>query len=233
MKTLLASCAVVALMASPAIAQSTIDPANPDTIPTEPQASEVVDPMSEFQPQVETLPEELPAEPDMAEQTPPMMPDAEPVMEAEADLPQEDETYAETEAEPVVTVEMADADVALEATVTEAELPEEYSTDDLNAVMLAKVNEVSTEIAALDAEADVWVTADGSPVDPSYAPEGQGDMDVTGGEDAYGVETETYMETETYEADPSTTPETGMDMPEDGTDMEDSLTNENPASSDY
>lgn len=227
MKTLLASCAVVALMASPAIAQSTIDPATPDTIPAEPQASDVVDPMSEFEPQTETLPEELPAEPDMAEETPPMMPDAEPVMEAEADLPQEDETYAETESEPVVTAEMADADVSLEAAVTEAELPEEYSTDDLNAVMLAKVNEVSTEIETLDAEADVWVTADGSPVDPAYAPEGQGDIDVTAEEDAYGTDFETY------DAEPSMAPESDMDMPEDDMDMDNSLTNENPASSDY
>lgn len=233
MKKLLASCAVVALMASPAIAQSTIDPANPDTIPAEPQATDVVDPMSEFQPQTETLPEALPAEPDMAEETAPMMPDAEPVMEAEADLPQEDETYAEAEAEPVVTVEMADADVALEATVDEAELPEEYSTDDLNAVMLAKVNEVSTEIATLDAEADVWVTADGSPVDPAYAPEGQGDMDVAGEQDTFTTDSETYMETETYEAEPSMTPESGLNMPEDEMDMDGSLTNENPASSDY
>ena len=232
MKTLLASCAVAALMASPAIAQSTIDPATPDTIPVEPQASDIVDPMLEFQPQTETLPEELPAEPDMAEETPPVMPDAAPVMEAEADSLQEDESYAETGADPVVTVEMADADVSLEATVAEAELPEGYSTDDLNAVMLARVNEVSNRIATLDAEADVWVTADGAPVDPSYAPEGQGDIDVMGEEDAYGLETATSMETGIWDAEPSMTPESDMDIPEDGMDIDGSLTNENPASSD-
>lgn len=225
MKTLLASCAVVALMASPAFAQSTIDPQVPDSIPADPTMPEASDPMTEFEPQTEALPEELPPEPDMAEEIPPMTPDAEPTMQA--DVPQEDETYAEFDSEPVVTAEMANADVSLEASVDEAELPEEYSTDDLNAVMLAKVNEVSTEIEALDAEADVWVTADGSAVDPTYAQEGQGDMDYTAEEDSFVTpESDTSLETETYESETFMTPENDV-MMEDETSMED------PASTDY
>jgi len=215
MKTLLASCAVVALMASPAFAQSTIDPQVPDSIPADPTMPEASDPMSEFEPQTDALPEELP----------PVMPDAEPTMQA--DVPQEDETYADFDSEPVVTAEMADADVSLEASVEEAELPEEYSTDDLNAVMLAKVNEVSTEIQALDAEADVWVTADGSAVDPAYAQEGQGDMDYTSeGDSSMTPEADTSLETETYESETYMTPENETQT--DGT-----LRNDNPASSDY
>lgn len=225
MKTLLASCAVVALMASPAFAQSTIDPQVPDSIPADPTMPEASDPMTEFEPQTEALPEELPPEPDMAEQEPPMTPDAEPTMQA--DVPQEDETYAEFDSEPVVTAEMANADVSLEASVDEAELPEEYSTDDLNAVMLAKVNQVSTEIESLDAEADVWVTADGSAVDPTYAQEGQGDMDYTAEEDSFVTpEADVSMETETYESETFMTPENDV-MMEDETSMED------PASTDY
>lgn len=225
MKTLLASCAVVALMASPAFAQSTIDPQVPDSIPADPTMPEASDPMTEFEPQTEALPEELPPEPDMAEQEPPMTPDAEPTMQA--DVPQEDETYAEFDSEPVLTAEMANADVSLEASVDEAELPEEYSTDDLNAVMLAKVNQVSTEIESLDAEADVWVTADGSAVDPTYAQEGQGDMDYTAEEDSFVTpEADVSMETETYESETFMTPENDV-MMEDETSMED------PASTDY
>lgn len=225
MKTLLASCAVVALMASPAFAQSTIDPQVPDSIPADPTMPEASDPMSEFEPQTEALPEELPPEPDMAEEIPPVMPDAEPTMQA--DVPPEDETYADFDSEPVVTAEIADADVSLEASVDEAELPEEYSTDDLNSVMLAKVNEVSTEIQALDAEADVWVTADGSAVDPAYAQEGQGDMDYTSEDDTFMTpEADTSLETETYES------ETYLPT-EDETQMDGTLRNDNPASSDY
>lgn len=225
MKTLLASCAAVALMASPAFAQSTIDPQVPDSIPADPTMPEASDPMTEFEPQTEALPQELPAEPDMAEQEPPMTPDAEPTMQA--DVPQEDETYAEFDSEPVVTAQMGDADVSLEASVSEAELPEEYSTDDLNAVMLAKVNEVGTEIEALDAEADVWVTADGSAVDPTYAQEGQGDMDYTAEEDSFVTpEADVSMETETYESETFITPENDV-MMEDETSMDD------PASTDY
>lgn len=225
MKTLLASCAAVALMASPAFAQSTIDPQVPDSIPADPTMPEASDPMTEFEPQTEALPEELPPEPDMAEQEPPMTPDAEPTMQA--DVPQEDETYAEFDSEPVLTAEMANADVSLEASVDEAELPEEYSTDDLNAVMLAKVNQVSTEIESLDAEADVWVTADGSAVDPTYAQEGQGDMDYTAEEDSFVTpEADVSMETETYESETFITPENDV-MMEDETSMDD------PASTDY
>ncbi|WP_157532814.1 hypothetical protein [Hyphomonas polymorpha] len=226
MKTLLASCAAVALMASPAFAQSTIDPQVPDSIPADPTMPEASDPMSEFEPQTEALPEELPPEPDMAEEVPPVTPDAEPTMQA--DVPQEDDqNYADFDSEPVVTAEIGDADVSLEASVDEAELPEDYSTDDLNSVMLAKVNDVSTEIEALDAEADVWVTADGSAVDPAYAPEGQGDMDYTAEEDSFVTpEAGTSLETETYESETYMTPENDM-MMEDETSIED------PAATDY
>ena len=234
MKKLLASCAVVALMAAPALAQSTTDPTNPDTVPVEPTIEQPTDDLIIMEPQTEVLPEELPPEPDMAEEVAPPTPDAEPMMEAEAEVEAQDESYAETEEDEIVaeteddgsyadaeadtmtTADVVVPEVALEASVEEGDLPEEYSTDDLNAMMLAKVNTVGSEINELDAEADVWVTADGAPVDPSYAPEGQGDLEmmtedeapVTEGEDYTAPETEIVPETEmTPEADTFIEPE--------------------------
>lgn len=214
MKKLLASAAVVALLASPAIAQSTIDPATPDSIPTEPTTPQAENPMNDFMPQTEPLPAELPPEPDMAEEVPAPTPDAEPTMQAEVE-PEEDylaeteddATFAETEdnfsvaeaeaeAETTMTADVVAPDVALEASVSESDLPEEYSTDDLNARMLAAVNTIGTEISELDAQADVWVTADGSAVDPTYAPEGQGDLEVMS-EEAPATDSMDYMNTET------------------------------------
>lgn len=168
MKTLLASCAVVALMAAPAFAQSTVDPQMPDVIPVEPEVAEPIDPAL-IEPQTDVLPEELPADPTLAEETSPPVPEGEAVDRAEA------ETEAETEA--AVTTEFAGQPVALEAEVNEAGLPDEYSTDDLNSAMLAEVNEVATEIASLDAEADVWVS-EGAEAGAVYAPEGQGDVET-------------------------------------------------------
>lgn len=162
MKTLLASCAVVALMAAPAFAQSTVDPQMPDVIPVEPEVAEPIDPTL-IEPQTDVLPEELPADPTLAEETAPPVPEGEAV------------DRAETEA--AVTTEFAGQPVALEAQVNEASLPDEYSTDDLNSAMLAEVNEVATEIASLDAEADVWVS-EGSEAGTVYAPEGQGDIET-------------------------------------------------------
>ena len=219
MKKLFASCAVVALMAAPALAQSTTDPTMPDTVPVEPQMEQTVDEPDMFEPQVEALPEELPPEPDMAEEAMTPTPDAEPMMEAEAT--ENDEIFAE--AEPTVTAEMAPAEGTLEASVDEAQLPEEYSTDDLNAMMLAQVNSVGNEISELDREADVWVSADGAPVDPSYAPEGQGDMEVT-------TEEETPV-TENYED--MAPEESGMAMePETDPMTDDEWTTNNPLSPD-
>lgn len=222
MKKLLASCAVAALMAAPALAQSTIDPTTPDSIPVEPMTSETTDPMDEFQPQTEVLPEELPPEPDMAEEVAPPTPGTDPVRQA--DVEQEDDTFAETEsdnsfaeaeADTVVTADVVAPDVALEASLSEADLPEEYSTEDLNAQMLAAVNTVGAEISELDAQADVWVTADGSPVDPSYAPEGQGDMDIMN-EDVPVTDGEDYMTPQTDAPDSSSFIEPGIDpVPED------------------
>lgn len=213
MKKLLASAAVVALLASPAIAQSTIDPTTPDSIPTEPMTPQAENPMDDFMPQTEPLPEALPPEPDMAEEVPAPTPDAQPTMQAEVEPEQDylaetedDATFAETEdnfsvaeteaeAETTMTAEVVAPDVALEASVSEGDLPEEYSTDDLNARMLAAVNTIGTEISELDAQADVWVTADGSPVDPAYAPEGQGDIDVMS-QDAPATDSMDYMNPE-------------------------------------
>lgn len=245
MKTLLASCAVVALMAAPALAQSTIDPTTPDTVPVEPTVEQPADDMVIMEPQTEVLPEELPPEPDMAEEVASPTPDAEPMMEAEAEVEAQDESYAETEddssyadaeADTMTTADVVAPEVALEASVEEADLPEEYSTDDLNAMMLAKVNTVGSEINELDAEADVWVTADGAPVDPSYAPEGQGDLEVMTEEEAPVTEGEDYMmtpETEmTPEADtfiePEVDPMTGDEMMD-----ENSVTPDMPSDTDY
>ncbi|PKP81791.1 MAG: hypothetical protein CVT79_08530 [Alphaproteobacteria bacterium HGW-Alphaproteobacteria-18] len=241
MKKLLASCAVVALMASPAIAQSTIDPTSPDAIPVEPMVSETTDPMDEFQPQTDVLPGELPPEPDMAEEIAPPTPGIDPVMQAEAE--QEDDSFAETEsdtsfaeaeaeADAVVTAEVVAPDVALEASLSEGDLPEEYSTEDLNAQMLAAVNTVGAEISELDAQADVWVTADGSPVDPAYAQEGQGDMDVVS-EEAPVTDGEYYMTPEADDPDSSTFIEPGLDPVPDDTWNENPVSPEDPSATEY
>lgn len=241
MKKLLASCAVVALMAAPALAQSTIDPTTPDSIPVEPMISETTNPMDEFQPQTEVLPEEFSPEPDMAEEIAPPTPGVDPVMQAEAE--QEDESFAETqsdnsfadaEADMVVTAEVVAPDVALEASVSEAELPEEYSTDDLNAKMLAAVNTIGTEISELDAQADVWVTADGSPVDPTYAPEGQGDMDIMSEEEAPVTDGEVYMTPQAEAPGSSTFIEPGLDpVPEDTWNNEAPVSSEDAPETEY
>ena len=242
MKKLLASCAVVALMGAPAFAQSTVDPTNPDMVPVDPQVEQMPEETDMLQPQTEVLPEELPSEPDMAEETPPSVPDAEPTLEAE--MTDEEETLAETESEPVVTAEMAPEEPALEASVNESDLPEEYSTDDLNAMMLAQVNTAGSEIAQLDAEADVWVSADGAPVDPSYAPEGQGDMETTLEDDMNVTPESDYITTPEPEADEYVTPEPGTPeadnwaeeqpvMPEEEAPVDNTLTNDNPADTDY
>lgn len=242
MKKLLASCAVVALMGAPAFAQSTIDSTTPDMVPVDPQVEQMPEETDMLQPQTDVLPEELPPEPVMAEETPPPVPDAEPTLEAE--MTDEEETLAETESEPVVTAEMAPEEPALEASVNEADLPEEYSTDDLNAMMLAQVNTAGSEIAQLDAEADVWVSADGSPVDPSYAPEGQGDMETTLEDDMNVTPESDYITTPEPEADEYVTPEPGTPeadswteeqpfMPEEEELGDNPLTNDNPAATDY
>lgn len=172
MKTLLASCAAVALMAAPALAQSTIDPATPDSIPVEPQVEQTLDQDDMIQPETDVLP----PEPAMMEDQMPS-PDAGMVAETEADVDVATEETAMDNSEPMVTAEMAPEEGSLDAEVAEAELPEEYSTDDLNAVMLAKVNTVGTEIASMDSRVDVWVS-EGSSVDGLYVPEGQGDIDA-------------------------------------------------------
>lgn len=243
MKKLLASCAVVALMAAPAIAQSTIDPATPDMVPVDPQVQQMPEETDMLQPQTDVLPEALPPEPDMAEEVPPPVPDAEPALDAE--LTEEDESLlAETESEPKMTVEMAPGEPALEAAVNQTDLPEAYSTDDLNAMMLAQVNTAGAEIAALDSQADIWVSADGSPVDPSYAPEGQGDMETTTEDESYVTPETDYITTTEPEADDYVTPEPGTPeadswtqeqpvMPEEEAPVDNTLTNDNPANTDY
>ncbi|MFN4185475.1 MAG: hypothetical protein ACK4M6_11865 [Hyphomonas sp.] len=241
MKKLLASCAVVALMAAPALAQSTIDPTTPDAIPVEPMTTETTDPMNEFQPQTEVLPQELPPEPDMAEEVAPPTPGVDATMQAEAEA--EDESFAETEdnasfadaeADMTVTAEVVAPEVALEASVSEADLPEEYSTDDLNANMLAAVNTVGTEITELDAQADVWVTADGSPVDPTYAPEGQGDLDIMSEEEAPVTDGEVYMTPEAEAPESSSFIEPGLDpVPEDTWNNEAPVSSEDAPETEY
>ena len=243
MKKLLASCAVVALMAAPALAQSTIDPTTPDMVPVDPQVQQMPEETDMLQPQTEVLPEELPPEPDMAEEVPPPMPDAEPALEAEM-TEEEDSSLAQTEAEPAMTAEMAREEPDLEVALNETDLPEEYSTDDLNARMLAEVNTAGAEIPALDNEADVWVTADGSPVDPAYAPEGQGDMETTTEDETYVTPESDYITTTEPEADDYVTPEPGTPeadiwtqdepvMPDDEAPVDNTLTNDNPADTDY
>lgn len=171
MKKLLASCAAIALMAGPAFAQGTYDPTNRDQVPTDPTMTDETDPTVGLEQDVPPpVTDELPPEPEVTAETETETEEADPVLQA--DTYEENQTFAD--AEPAPFDAAAGLDV-LEASINVDELPEEYSTDDLNAIMLAEVNEVANEISDMNIDAG----------DDGFAPEGQGDIDMW--EDDEGV----------------------------------------------
>ncbi|MFN7163870.1 MAG: fasciclin domain-containing protein [Hyphomonas sp.] len=211
MKHLFASCAVIALMAAPALAQSTYETTDPLV-----QTPESLDPTLREQP-------ELPTE---YQQEAGDVPQTEPVQEADADTETDTDTFADTvpsadgsltadvlpeetsetvreaemqddtttfaQGEPEFGTEMvADADT-FETPIDVAELPEEYSTDDLNAMMLAQLNVVAEEIADANIEAGTNVYASTE----TYGAET--DTAMNEWSPAEEVATEDYASTETY-----------------------------------
>lgn len=207
MKHLFASCAVIALMAAPALAQSTYDPAAPI-------------PDAEIMPE-ETLPEDTTGTDEFAL---PVQEDPEAADEAVTTEMDEVDTTADTiseddetaaAADPAVEAEMvAEAEAEpVEAPIDVAELPQEYSTADLNALMLVELNESAVEIAEMEFEGETVQTADAETTIDSYA---QTDSNPVPGsdpamtesvspeagvtEDYASTETETMVQTETYAA---------------------------------
>ena len=181
MRHLFASCAVIALMAAPALAQSTYEP---------------TEPLVETEQELDPTMREEPAEATDFEREAEPVTDAEPVDEADAETG--DETAAETapSTDQSMTTETPvadDSETALEADVTDdettvaesepmfgtetvadtetfdapinaAELPEEYTTADLNAMMLAQLNVVAVEIAEAQEDSGTNVYASSEPV---------------------------------------------------------------------
>ncbi len=175
MRHLFVSCAAVALMAAPALAQATYETTEPLV-----KSEESLDPTLREQPETSTNYGQEAA----------VTPESEPVQAADG-VP-DDDTFADnasasdetvTAEAPAEGTDMAfEAEAATEtttvaetepmfdtATVVQAEtfaeqenvaaLPEDYSTDDLNAMMLAQLNVAAVEIAEANAEAGTNVYA--------------------------------------------------------------------------
>jgi uncharacterized surface protein with fasciclin (FAS1) repeats len=190
MKHLLASCAVVALMAAPALAQSTNPPNDPFS-----DTDVVIDPATPEVPDV-SIDADVDAQSDVTVSMAPET-DDEAVAETETDLDtagdsemaaetaaddvmfqaeveNPDTQIAETETGADVGTEMSEAKAAsvppVEPPVDVAELPDEYSSEDLNALMLAQLNDQAEENASISfvsdtdtfAETDTGVEADAS-----------------------------------------------------------------------
>lgn len=95
----------------------------------------------------------------MAAETP-VTDDGETALEAE--VTDEDTTVAESE--PMFGTETVADTETFEAPIDAAELPEEYSTADLNAMMLAQLNVVAVEIAEAQEDSGTNVYASSEPV---------------------------------------------------------------------
>jgi len=207
MKHLFASCAVIALMAAPALAQSTYGPTAPL-------------PDAEMMPE-QTLPEDTAAtdeyavpvqdDPDAADEAVTTeMDDADTTADV---ISEEDNTVAEAD-QAVDTEMVAQTEAApIETPIDVAELPEEYSTADLNALMLVELNESAVEIAEMEFEGETVQTADAAATMDTYdqtdanpAPGGELAMtesvtpETSVTEDYASTQTETTAQTETYAA---------------------------------
>ena len=215
MKHLFASCAVIAFMAAPALAQSTYDPTAPvpdaEMIPQE-TAPEDTTQAEEFAPAYEPetgIKAEVVADrAEETEETAVTAPEGEAVAVTEAD--ETDETD-ETDEMQIA----ADAD-GIDAPINVAELPEEYSTADLNSLMLSQLNAEAIEIAEMEFETEESVfstastdTAADVAVTEGYASTQTETYAATGANPAPdALATDQYAEAETQaEADTTVAPE--------------------------
>lgn len=208
MKTLLASCAAVALMAAPALAQSTNDPMTPQQVPVDPAAEQTQDPIVEFEPQTDVVPQdELAMEDDATteDETSDLamdddMSDEDGTAGFAMDEGQAEDDWSVAETDAPIEADLTEGVDILQASVDEAELPEEYSTDDLNARMMAEMDEVSVEIAGLNIDAGTTGYSSAPTSVSGVVAEGDADYPV---------------ESEAPETDEWTTPEAETPMGDD------------------
>ena len=223
MKHLLASCAVVALMAAPALAQSTYYPTEPVDPAAVPEA--MTDPTAEEDADVEV-------DADVESSTGVTVtrePDT--YAEDEDGVTAEDETVAEAEPEGQAedATSTASADESVDAPIDVAELPAEYSTEDLNALMLAQLNEEAVEIASIviESEAEALASTEtGTPAGPATDAYASTERDTPA-----AAETESYASSETgiY-----TAPESGTDaLPETDMEMAETAQPDDPSAQEY
>ncbi len=215
MKNILASCAVIALMTAPAVAQSaseptaplieseqTLDPAMRDETvspdPVNPEAAVEAEPTEGVY--QETEDETAAATMPDGAMTAAAPEDAQQEMLEDADMQGDAAGVADT-ATPMQTGAMSQAE-PFEALIIEASLPDDYSTGDLNAMMLAQLQVVSADRAeatfvsdtndyasapsSSDAKADIAMTGAMQPCQP-----------MSGG----------YASTESMPAESDTTPD--------------------------
>jgi uncharacterized surface protein with fasciclin (FAS1) repeats len=170
MRHLFASCAVIALMAAPALAQSTYEPTEPlvDSEQTlDPAMRDEADMTETFEPEADVVTEseaDDAAEAGTVTETDPAADDAveseEPETVAATDPMSGETEVADTD--PMFGTESVAAAETFDAPIAVADLPEDYSTADLNAMMLAQLNVVAVEIAdAQEASgSNVYASAD-------------------------------------------------------------------------
>ncbi|MFN7168255.1 MAG: fasciclin domain-containing protein [Pannonibacter sp.] len=166
MRHLFVSCAAVALMAAPALAQATYETTEPlveseeSLDPTQRDPSETA---TEFETETGTAPVagtagETSDDATFAGNAPAEGETTGPVADAEGTDP--DAAIAETQS--VSGAETAPGTETFASPMTVADLPEDYSTADLNALMLAQLNVVADEIADSNAQSgnNVYASAE-------------------------------------------------------------------------
>ncbi len=207
MKHLFASCAVIALMAAPALAQSTYEPTDPLV-----ESPESLDPTLRDQPELPTefeqetaVTHESVAEADTDSQDETFAgtaPSADEQLTADLSAEETDDTVLQAET-PDESTSMADSEPmfgtqsvvdaateTFETPIDVAELPDEYSTEDLNAMMLAQLNVVAEEIADANI-GNVYASSE------TYSPAAE-QTAMTDTVPSEQTATEAYAETESY-----------------------------------
>lgn len=209
MRHLFVSCAAVALMAAPALAQATYETTEPlveseeSLDPTQRDPSETA---TEFETETDTAPvadtaDETSDDETIADNQPPESETTGSVADAE----DTDPTEAVAETQSVSGAETAPGTETFASPMTAADLPEDYSTADLNALMLAQLNVVADEIANANAQSGNNVYAS------TEAAAGTGaEMAMTEPDSSQDVATDAYA---SNEADTSSSAGTEMTDP--------------------
>ncbi len=221
MKNLFASCAVIALMAAPALAQSTFEPTDPlvqtpeDLDPTKRNAADQPTGFETGLPETEETVEEATETSDDTV-TSDTETDAETDPVQDAQLPNDNDDMTVADAEPTFDTQTAEMAQEIEAPINVADLPDDYSSEDLNAMMLAQLNVVAEEIADANAEAgtNVYASAETSISQSSemgsstWTPS---EESVTEDYPASDMDGDTSAQTETYATEDYAASESGFD----------------------